>query len=245
MSNWGVIQFLAGVLHPVLNTIEGFVHDWGLAVILFTLLVRLVLFPFSIRQARFAWKNRKFTKAMMELRKKLGDKPEKLREETTNLALEHKFNPFGAIGTAILQMPIFAAVYALFYHFGSDITSVLVPWAAALGVSDPTHALPVVAALVTAGGALVPLIQPEGVEQAALLKKMTPMLMMLPIMLFVLWKAPVAISLYMSTTAVWGMLERTFLRSKFAVMRFRLDPDANFSGVQGGVTASEDETKKA
>ncbi|ASS74419.1 hypothetical protein CIG75_05070 [Tumebacillus algifaecis] len=245
MSNWAVVQFLAGLLHPVLNTIEGVVHDWGLAVILFTLLVRLVFFPISVRQARFAWKNRKFSKAIKELRTRFADKPERLREETTRLALEHKFNPFGALGTAILQMPIFAAVYALFYHFGADITSVLIPWASALGHNDSTHVLPMIAALFTAGGALVPLIQPEAVEQMAALKKLTPMLMMLPLMLFVLWKAPVAISLYMGTTALWGMLERTFLRSAFAVKRFRLDPDAIFSSGQGGVIATEDETKKA
>ncbi|MFD2169557.1 YidC/Oxa1 family membrane protein insertase [Tumebacillus lipolyticus] len=245
MSNWGVVQFLAGLLHPVLNAIEGFVHDWGLAVILFTLLVRLVLFPISIRQARFAWKNRRFMNAMKDLRARFRDKPDQLKERTTQLALEHKFNPFGMIGTSILQMPIFAAVYALFYHFGSDITSSLIPWATALGQSDATHALPLFAALFTAGGVLVPIIQPDAIEQVAWLKKLTPMLMMMPLMLLVLWKAPVAISLYMSTTAAWGMIERTFLRSRFAVRRFRLNPDLVMSGAQGGVDPHEDETKKA
>lgn len=224
MSNWGFVKFLAELLQPVLAGIEGFVHDWGLAVILFTLCVRLVLFPMTVRQARFAWRSRLFTKAFKEVQEKHKNNQDKMKEETTRLALEHKFNPFGMIGTMILQMPIFAAVYAVFYHFGGDITSVLVPWASALGSSDPYHIMPLLAAVVSALGALVPVIEPEEVKQIGLNAKLFPIVLMFSMMLMFMWKAPVAIALYMGTTSLWGMVERTFLRSRFAVRKLKLNP---------------------
>jgi YidC/Oxa1 family membrane protein insertase len=226
MSNWGPIKFLANLLQPVLAGIDGFVHDWGLAVILLTLLVRLVLFPLTIRQARFAYRNRNFSKAYKEVQAKFKDKPEKLKEEAIKLQMEHKFNPLGMMGTLILQMPIFAAVYAVFYHFGSDITSVMVPWAESLSKADPMHVLPFLAAGLSAVGALVPIVSPETAEGVNASTKFTPILIMFPMMLFFLWKAPVAIALYMSTSTLWGMVERRFLRSPFAVQRFTLNPAA-------------------
>ena len=150
MSNWAPVVWLANLLRPVLEGIEWFVHDWGLAVILLTVLVRLFLFPMTLRQARFAWKNRIFMKAYKEVQAKFKDNPEKLREEATKLTLEHKFNPLSMMGTAILQMPIFAAVYAVFYHFGADITSSVVPWAHSLAALDPSHALPLLVAALSA-----------------------------------------------------------------------------------------------
>ncbi|HEU4963423.1 MAG TPA: YidC/Oxa1 family membrane protein insertase, partial [Bacilli bacterium] len=184
MSNWGPVVYLAGLLKPILGGIEGFVHDWGLAVILLTLMVRICLFPMSIRQARFAWKNRLFTRAMRDLREKLKDKPDQLKESTQILMREHKFNPLSPLGTMLLQMPIFAAVYGVFYHFGGNITSALVPWAHALSHSDPFHIMPFVVAGLTGLGVLVPMLQPETVEGVSLVKKFMPLMYMLPVMLF-------------------------------------------------------------
>ena len=62
MSNWGPILFLADLLRPVLAGIENLVHDWGLAVILLTLIVRVCLFPMTVRQARFGTATELFPK---------------------------------------------------------------------------------------------------------------------------------------------------------------------------------------
>jgi YidC/Oxa1 family membrane protein insertase len=54
--------------------------------------------------------------------------------------------------------------------------------------------------------------------------------MMVPLMAFFLWKAPVAIALYMATSSLWGMAERSFLRSVYAVEKFRLNPALQTTG---------------
>lgn len=248
MSNWAPILFLANLLRPVLEGIESFVHDYGLAVVLLTVLVRLVLFPLTVKQARFAYKNRIFMKAYKEVQAKCKDKPEKLKEEAAKLTLEHKFNPFSMMGTMILQMPIFAAVYAVFYHFGTDITTSLIPWVSSLGMMDPSHVLPLLVAGLSAAGVLVPMISPEGAEGVQQAGKMMPILIMFPVMLFFLWKAPVAIALYMGASSVWGMAERLFLRSRFAVRALRLDPamqPAFVSPAAAGESGADGERKQA
>lgn len=223
MSNWGPVLELAKLFKPVLAGIDSVVHDWGIAVILLTLIVRICLFPLSIRQARFGYKNRAFTKAYREVQQTHKHDPDKLKEAAKQLTLEHKFNPFSMVGTMVLQMPIFAAVYAVFYHFGNDIHTVLLPWAEALSQSDSTHALPFLVGGLSAVGAMVPLLPPENAGQLGVLPKLLPMLMVFPMMLFFLWKAPVAIGLYMATSSLWGMLERRFLRTPFALRKFRLE----------------------
>jgi YidC/Oxa1 family membrane protein insertase len=222
MSNWGPILYLAHLLHPVLAGIDYVVHDWGLAVILLTLIVRLVLFPLSVRQARFAYRNKAFSKAYKQLREKHKDDLDTLQAETKKLTIEQKYNPFGMLGTLVLQMPIMAAVYAVFYHFGSNITSALIPWASALAHTDPLHIVPIIVAVLSAAGSLVPMVDPEATMKLA--GRALPIVMMVPMMAFFLWKAPVAIGLYMATSSLWGMAERGFLRTMYAVKKFRLHP---------------------
>ncbi|KEO84519.1 YidC/Oxa1 family membrane protein insertase [Tumebacillus flagellatus] len=221
MSNWGPILYLASLLRPVLAGIENAVHDWGLAVILLTLIVRVCLFPLSVRQARFAHRNRAFSKAYKEVQKQHKDDPDKLKEAAMKLTVEHKFNPFSMLGTLVLQMPVFAAVYAVFTHFGSDITTVLLPWAHALNQADAAHIMPFVIGIVSALGSLVPLIPPDETV-SAVMPKIVPILFVSVMMVFFLWKAPVAIGLYMVTSSLWGICERKFLRSEFAQSKFHL-----------------------
>lgn len=245
MSNWGPVLWLAHLLNPVLTGIESFVHDWGLAVILLTLLVRLVLFPLTVRQARFSFRSRAFSKAYKEAQAKYKDQPEKLKQEMLRLTVEHKFNPFSMIGTAIFQMPVLAAVYAVFYHFGSDITSALLPWVSALSQSDSWHIMPVLAAALTAGGTLVPMIAPDAVDTVQTMPKWSMVAIFFPMMLFFLWRAPVAIALYMGTSALWGILERTFLRTNFAMQTFKLNPALSGEAGGAGKSFAEEEIRKA
>ena len=245
MSNWGPVVWMASYLKPGLGGIEAFVHDWGLAVILLTLLVRMVLFPLTVRQARFSWRSRAFSKALKGVQAKYKDQPDQLRQEMVKLQLEHKFNPLSMIGTAVLQMPVMAAVYAVFYHFGSDITSGFLPWVHALSQSDPWHVMPVLAALLGASGTLVPMIAPDTVETVQAMGKWPMMMIFFSMMVFFLWKAPVAIALYMGTSSLWGMIERTFLRSGFAVRKFKLNPQGAVAAAGAGKLESEAEIRKA
>ena len=68
------------------------------------------------------------------------------------------------------------------------------------------------------------MIEPDNIRQVGMGGKMFPVILMFSMMIMFMWKAPVAIALYMGTTSLWGMLERTFLRSDYAVRKFKLNP---------------------
>ena len=120
------------------------------------------------------------------MKQKHKDDPDKLKEAAMKLTTEHKFNPFSMLGTMVLQMPIFAAVYAVFYHFGSDITTVLLPWSHALNQADAAHILPFLVGGLSAAGAWVPIVAPDEMGQVGQMSKLLPILMVFPMMLFFL-----------------------------------------------------------
>ncbi|MGA9175444.1 MAG: YidC/Oxa1 family membrane protein insertase, partial [Thermoactinomyces sp.] len=137
MANWTIIQKLAHLLQPVFNHLHVWLGDWGLAVIVFTLLVRVCLIPVSLRTARLAANQFVFSKKAADLQKTWTGSKEELTGEIANLMQKHKFNPLSLLLNALLQSPIIVAVFAVFAQLGSTAHSVMVPWAESIGLIDP------------------------------------------------------------------------------------------------------------
>lgn len=94
-----------------LQQIDGFVGDWGLAIIVLTVLFRLVLMPLTIKQTRSMYEMQRIQPKIKELQAKYADDKEKLQEETLKFYQENKVNPLGGCLPALLQMPLFIALY--------------------------------------------------------------------------------------------------------------------------------------
>jgi len=94
-----------------LQQIEGVVGDWGLAIIVLTVLVRLALMPLTIKQTRSMYELQRIQPKIKELQAKYKDDKEKLQEETMKFYQENKVNPFGGCLPMLLQMPLLIALY--------------------------------------------------------------------------------------------------------------------------------------
>ncbi len=94
-----------------LQQIEAVVGDWGLAIIVLTILVRLALMPLTIKQTKSMLEMQKVQPKIKELQAKHKDDKEKLQEETLKFYQENKVNPFGGCLPALLQMPLLIALY--------------------------------------------------------------------------------------------------------------------------------------
>lgn len=99
----GIFQFLV--------LIEGFAGDWGLAIVILTIIFRLAVWPLTVKQTRSAIEMQRVQPLVKEIQKKYADNPEKQQEELLKFYQEHKVNPFGGCLPMILQMPIFIALY--------------------------------------------------------------------------------------------------------------------------------------
>ncbi|MCF3651088.1 membrane protein insertase YidC [Synoicihabitans lomoniglobus] len=109
--------FLSGVVGPILNltmvTIERWIGNWGVAIILMTLLLKLVTLPFTLAASRSAKKMAKLQPLMKEVREKFKDQPQKLNEATLKIFKENKVNPMGGCIPILITMPLFVAFFAM------------------------------------------------------------------------------------------------------------------------------------
>ncbi|MDD5060487.1 MAG: YidC/Oxa1 family insertase periplasmic-domain containing protein, partial [Candidatus Omnitrophica bacterium] len=108
---YGTFDFIAQLLLQLLGFFYSLVHNWGLAIILLSLVVYLVLFPLTLKQMRSMKEMQLLQPKIEALRCELKNNPQKLNKEIMELYKEHKVNPLGGCLPLLLQMPIFFALY--------------------------------------------------------------------------------------------------------------------------------------
>lgn len=115
------MSFLASIFGTILNFIYNIVNNYGFAIILFSILLKVVLLPLSIKQQKTMIKTTKLQEQMKALQFKYKNNPEKLNQETIRLYKSENMSPFSGCLSAILQLVILLAV---FYMVKSPLTFV-------------------------------------------------------------------------------------------------------------------------
>lgn len=114
-----MFSFFANIFGYLLNFIYNFVNNYGLAMILFTLVIKLVMLPLSIKQQKMMKKSSKLQEKMKVLQFKYKNNPEQLNQEMMNLYKEEKMNPFSGCLSTIIQ---FILLISIFYMVRSPLT---------------------------------------------------------------------------------------------------------------------------
>lgn len=86
-------------------------NNFGVAIIFFTIVIKVMLFPFSIKQQKSAIANSRISKKQKEIQKKYGKDKQKINEETTKLYQEEGFNPMGGCLNSIVPLFLWLSVY--------------------------------------------------------------------------------------------------------------------------------------
>ena len=108
---YGTFDFIAQLLLQLLGFFYSLVHNWGLAIIILSLVVYLALFPLTLKQMRSMKEMQLLQPKIEALRNELKNNPQRLNKEIMELYKEHKVNPLGGCLPLLLQMPIFFALY--------------------------------------------------------------------------------------------------------------------------------------
>jgi len=90
-------------------------HDFGIAVILLTVAIKLVLYPVSVKALNSQKALQKLQPKVQEIQKKYKDDKEQLTKETLDLYRREKINPFSGLFLAVIQLPILIALYTVFW----------------------------------------------------------------------------------------------------------------------------------
>jgi len=103
--------FLSEIFGYLLNFFYEMIHSYGIAIIIFSVLLRLILIPITIKQQKTMKKSAKMQEKMKEIQHKYKNNPEKLNQETIELYKTEHLNPFSGCFSAILQLLIILSVF--------------------------------------------------------------------------------------------------------------------------------------
>lgn len=114
-----MISFFANLFGYVLNFLYEFIGNYGWAIILFSVLVKILMLPISINQQKTMKKSQKINDEMKQIQFKYKNDPEKLNQEVMALYKREKLSPFSGCFSAIVQIIL---LFAVFYLVRSPLT---------------------------------------------------------------------------------------------------------------------------
>lgn len=140
-------QGLSQFFEFVHNLIKFVVADnpnvsYGLAIILFTIIIRVILLPLNIKQTRSQVKMQEIQPEIQKLQTKYKNDPQKAQQEMSKIYKENGVSPLSGCLPLLIQMPILFALYYVFYNL-PNIDGVSFLWLPNLAAKDPYFILPV------------------------------------------------------------------------------------------------------
>lgn len=108
---------LIGIVEQVLVFLYGFTHNYGVAIILLTIIIRALMYPLMQKQMTSMMETQKIQPLMQEIQRKYKNDKEKMNQELMRLYKEHKVNPMGGCLPLIVQMPILILFFQVLREF--------------------------------------------------------------------------------------------------------------------------------
>lgn len=142
--DYSFLWWIAKPLFYALDFIHGFVGNWGVAIILLTLCIKLLFFYPSAASYRSMAKMRKIQPKMAELKERYGDDRQKFSQEMMKMYRKEKVNPLGGCLPILIQMPVFLALYWVLMESVDLRQAPFIFWIKDLSVRDPYYILPAI-----------------------------------------------------------------------------------------------------
>ncbi|MGB5703725.1 MAG: membrane protein insertase YidC, partial [Polyangiales bacterium] len=201
----GWFSFIARGMSWLLRAIFGFVGNWGFAIVLLTLLVRVLLLPAVVPQFKNMAKQRALKPEIDKINELYKDDREKKGAAMMELWRKHKVNPLGGCLPVLLQMPIFFALYQTLSTSIELYHAPFVLWWTDLSSPDPYYVLPItLGALMFIQQKLTP-VQMDAAQAKVMLYAMPLM------MTFFMLLLPTGLCLYMVTSSAVGITQQRYM----------------------------------
>ena len=204
----GWFWFLAQPMVFAMDAINTYVGNWGLTIVIFTLLIKLVFWPITAKSFTSMAAMRKITPELNEIKQRYKSDNQKIQSETMKLFKEHGANPLGGCLPIFIQMPFFIGFFFALREMVELRHSSFGVWAD-LSVPDPYFLFPVAfAVLMTVTQRLNP--QPAGMDptQAQVMKYMPVMFSLFFVFM------PAALGLYMVVNTGVQLAQQAYMYKK-------------------------------
>ena len=206
LRQWLDFGFFSWMARPLLLFLVGLYalcHNWGLAIILLTFVIRLVLLPVNIKSYKSMKIMQKIQPEMKEIRETYKSDPKKMNQEVMALMKKNKANPLGGCLPMFIQLPVFFALYRVLGESIELYQSPFVFWIKDLSLKDPYFIFPILAgAVLFAQQSITPMNLPK--EQARLIK-------MMPLIFSVfMLNLPSGLTIYIFVSGLFGLVQQLF-----------------------------------
>ena len=141
--DYGFLWFISGLLFWLMQHIYDFVGNWGVAIILVTVVIKACFYKLSAISFRSMAAMRALQPQITALKERLGDDRQKLGAATMELYKKEKVNPMGGCLPMIVQIPVFIALYWVLVESVQLRLAPFVLWIHDLAAPDPYYVLPI------------------------------------------------------------------------------------------------------
>ena len=219
VMEFGMWRWLCYPLVWVLNLFNGWIPNFGVAIILLTILVRLLFWPLTRKSTEGMKKMQEIQPLMKEIQAKYKDNPQRLQQETWQLYREKKVNPMSSCLPMLIQIPVFIA---LFNVLRSAVELRYAPFLWIADLSEPEglfaswfpfgglNLLPILMAVSTA-------LQSYFTPSTGDKKQQQMMMVMMPAMMLIMFYSfPSALSLYWFLSNIFSIVQMWLIRRQTA-----------------------------
>ncbi len=145
--DYGWVTVIAVPLFWLLKFIHGFVGNWGWAIIVMTILIKLVFFPLNQKAGKSMAHMKSMAPRMEQLRQRYGDDKVKLNQAMMELYRTEKINPLGGCLPIVVQIPVFISLYWVLLAAIELRHTPWLGWIQDLSAPDPYYILPLIMAV--------------------------------------------------------------------------------------------------
>ena len=197
--------FFGIIAVPMLRGLQFFyryVANYGLAIILLTLVIRLITFPLQYKSFKSMKKMQEVQPELVKIKEKYKDDPRKMQVETMELFKRVGANPLGGCFPLLLQMPVFFAFYQVLYNAVELVHAPFYFWITDLSAKDPYYVLPI---LMTITMFLQTKLNPTTITDPTQKKIMYFMPLIFG---FIMKDLPSGLNLYMTVSILFGIAQQ-------------------------------------
>jgi len=222
IMEFGFFRVVCELLVPTLNFFHSVIPNYGVAILLLTLLVRIIFWPLTHKSTVSMKKMQELQPKLKEIQAKFKDNPTKLQQETWACYKENKVNPLSSCLPMLIQIPVFIALFTVL-RSAVELRYAPFLWMADLSEPEnlfagmipfvPGNGLNILPILMAATMALQTYLTPSAGDPA---QQRMMMIMMPVMMLFMFYSFPSALSLYWTVSQVLSIVQMLMIRRKVA-----------------------------
>lgn len=210
-------------IFDVIRFFYEFCGDWGLAIIIVTVIFRIIVAPIMHKQAKSNYQMQKIQPQIAKIQEKYADDPLRQNQEMQKLYAEAKFNPLAGCIPMLLQMPIFIALFQVLremggredvhdYVFYNIVPNLVMTPAQAFSEGFGTFVPYLILMIIFAGATFLPMIlqQMKNDNSKQKSQMMIMAVVMSVFMLWISWSSPAGVLLFWGVSSLIGVAQNQF-----------------------------------